>query len=91
MFKRILVANRGEIAWRVIKACHKLNIETVAIYSEADKDAPYLKKVTRSICIGPDDDMERRRAAAHDDPAGPDRDRAVAASSRRGRAHRRRG
>jgi len=42
MFSRILIANRGEIALRIIRACHELGIGTVAVYSEADKDAPYL-------------------------------------------------
>ena len=42
MFQRILIANRGEIALRVIRACKELGIESVAVYSEADRDAPYL-------------------------------------------------
>ncbi len=53
MFQRILVANRGEIALRVIRACRDLGIEVVAVYSEADRDAPYLKLVDEAICIGP--------------------------------------
>ncbi len=53
MFQRILVANRGEIALRVIRACKELGIEVVAVYSTADRDAPYLKLADRSICIGP--------------------------------------
>src|SRR5207237_328138 len=53
MFQRILVANRGEIALRVIRACRDLGIEVVAVYSEADRDAPYLKLADDAICIGP--------------------------------------
>lgn len=53
MFQRILVANRGEIALRVIRACRDLGIEVVAVYSEADKDAPYLDLADDAICIGP--------------------------------------
>src|ERR1700733_14136119 len=52
-FQRILVANRGEIALRVIRACHDLGIEAVAVFSEADRGAPYLELADRSICIGP--------------------------------------
>ena len=52
MFQRILVANRGEIALRVIRACKELGIEVVAVYSQADKDAPYLAQANRAICIG---------------------------------------
>ncbi len=52
MFKRILIANRGEIALRVIRACRELGIETVAIYSEADRDAPYLELADETICVG---------------------------------------
>src|SRR5271165_6897848 len=53
MFQRILVANRGEIALRVIRACKDLGIEVVAVYSTADRDAPYLQLADDSICIGP--------------------------------------
>src|SRR2546421_12634475 len=53
MFQRILVANRGEIALRVIRACKDLGIEVVAVYSEADRDAPYLALADEAICIGP--------------------------------------
>lgn len=53
MFQRILVANRGEIALRVIRACRDLGIESVAIYSQADRDAPYLQLADERICIGP--------------------------------------
>lgn len=53
MFQRILVANRGEIALRVIRACRDLGIEVVAVYSTADRGAPYLQLADRAICIGP--------------------------------------
>jgi acetyl-CoA carboxylase biotin carboxylase subunit len=53
MFQRILVANRGEIALRVIRACRDLGIEVVAVFSEADRDAPYLDLADDAICIGP--------------------------------------
>jgi acetyl-CoA carboxylase biotin carboxylase subunit len=53
MFQRILVANRGEIALRVIRACKELGVEVVAVYSSADRDAPYLKLADRALCIGP--------------------------------------
>ena len=53
MFSRILIANRGEIALRIIRACHELGVEAVAVYSEADKDAPYLRFADETICIGP--------------------------------------
>ena len=53
MFSRILVANRGEIALRVIRACREMGIEVVAVYSEADRGAHYLKQADFAICIGP--------------------------------------
>ena len=53
MFSRILVANRGEIALRIIRACKELGIEAVAIYSEADEDALYRRFADETICIGP--------------------------------------
>ena len=53
MFRRILIANRGEIAQRVIRACRELGIETVAVYSTADADAIYLRQADETICIGP--------------------------------------
>lgn len=53
MFHRVLVANRGEIARRIIRTLNRLGIESVAVYSEADNSAVYLKEATHSICIGP--------------------------------------
>ena len=53
MFKKILVANRGEIAMRIIRACRELNIATVAIYSEADSTGIYVKKADEAYVVGP--------------------------------------
>ena len=53
MFKRILVANRGEIALRIFRACRELGIETVAVFSEADRGAAYLRMADEAYCIGP--------------------------------------
>lgn len=53
MFKKILVANRGEIAMRIIRACRELNIRTVAIYSEADSSGIYVKKADEAYLVGP--------------------------------------
>lgn len=52
MFRRILIANRGEIAPRIIRACRELNAETVCVFSEEDRGAHYLELVDRTICIG---------------------------------------
>ena len=53
MFKKILVANRGEIALRIQRACHELGIKAVMVYSEADRDAKYVKLADEAVCIGP--------------------------------------
>ena len=53
MFRRVLVANRAEIALRVIHACRKLGVESVAVYSEADSLSPHLQHADETICIGP--------------------------------------
>ena len=53
MFKKILIANRGEIALRILRACRELNIKTVAINSEADENAMHVRLADESICVGP--------------------------------------
>ena len=53
MFNKILIANRGEIAVRIIRACREMGIETVAVYSEADKEALHVMLADESVCIGP--------------------------------------
>jgi acetyl-CoA carboxylase biotin carboxylase subunit len=53
MYQRILVANRGEIALRIIRACRELGVETVAIYSEGDRGARYLELADEAYCVGP--------------------------------------
>jgi len=53
VFKKILIANRGEIALRIISACRELDIKTVAIYSEADRDALHVRYADEDVCVGP--------------------------------------
>ena len=53
MFKKILIANRGEIALRVIVACRELGIRTVAVYSEADEHSLHARFADEDVCVGP--------------------------------------
>ena len=53
MFKKILIANRGEIALRVIRTCKEMNIKTVAVYSLADKESLHVRFADEAVCIGP--------------------------------------
>ena len=53
MFSRILIANRGEIALRIIRAARELGVETVCVFSEADREGPWLEQADRTVCIGP--------------------------------------
>ena len=53
MFDKVLIANRGEIALRIQRACHGLGIKTVAVHSEADRHAQYVQNADESLCIGP--------------------------------------
>jgi acetyl-CoA carboxylase biotin carboxylase subunit len=53
MLDKIVIANRGEIALRILRACHELGIKTVAVYSEADKDLKHVRLANESLCIGP--------------------------------------
>ena len=53
MIRKILIANRGEIAIRIIRACREMGIETVAVYSEADREALHTQLADEAVCIGP--------------------------------------
>ncbi|HEU4369998.1 MAG TPA: acetyl-CoA carboxylase biotin carboxylase subunit [Methylomirabilota bacterium] len=75
MFRAVLVANRGEIARRVFRACRRLGVGTVAVYSEADRGAPHVREADRSVLVGPPParesylDVERLLAAARESGA----------------------
>lgn len=88
MFKKILIANRGEIALRIQRACREMGIQSVVVYSEADRDAKYVKLADEAVCIGPAPSAAPR---AHGRASGsgrrrPARPRCAGRTPRRGRA-----
>ena len=62
MISRVLIANRGEIALRIIRACREMGLSAVAVYSEADRECPYLQFADEAICIGPADPAQSYRS-----------------------------
>jgi len=53
VFRRVLIANRGEIALRIVRACRELGVESVVAHSDADRDGPWLRQADRTVCLGP--------------------------------------
>ncbi|HJS70001.1 MAG TPA: biotin carboxylase N-terminal domain-containing protein, partial [Gaiellaceae bacterium] len=53
MFRRVLIANRGEVAVRIVRACHELGVEAVAAYSSADRDSLHVHLADRAVQVGP--------------------------------------
>ena len=62
MFKKILIANRGDVAMRIHRACRDLNIPTVAIHSTADSESMHVRMADESVCIGPPKSSESTHA-----------------------------
>ena len=76
--KKLVIANRGEIALRILRACRQLNILTVALHSEADRNAKYVRLADESVCIGPapavDSYLNMASVIAAAEPSIPDTD-----------------